>query len=165
MKYSDQVLLLVVVLLVVTNSIAELTGIVSYPKNPGHTVLVSVRCDDNNKLTTINKIFSNNQELDTKIYNFNTKKYALGTLIDFQYKCRWYDSILIDYFSTNDIIIPTVYNISMSRTLSLFFSGSWAGENVTRIDNIIQSKYWQLQLLSDNNVNSNLYYLVNTCVY
>ena len=163
MKFDNQLFILGILLIMVGNSVADLTGVVSYPKNPGSTVLVSVRFDDNNQLTTINKIFSSNQELDSKIYNFNTKRYALGILVDFQYKCQWYDSILTKYFDIDDIMVPTVYDVPMSRTLSLFFSGSWTGENVTRANNILQSDVWQLRILSSDETTSNLYYLLDTC--
>lgn len=163
MKFDSQLFILGILLIMVGNSVADLTGVVSYPKNPRDTVLLSVRFDNTNRLTIINKISSNNQELDTKFYNFNDKRYAVGVLIDFQYKCQWYDSIITDYFNVDDIMIPTVYNLSMSRSLSLFFGGFWDGENVTRTNNIVRSDSWQMQVLSVDKTTSNLYYLLDIC--
>lgn len=144
-------------------SLASLVGIVSYPKNPEDLLLLSVRFDDSSKLVGITKLFTGNQELESKIYNFNTKRYAVGVVNNFQYKCQWYDSILLDYFNVNDIMVPRTYNMTMSRILSIFFSGSWIGENVTRNNDTIQSDYWSLRVLSHNDYNDDLRPLSNVC--
>lgn len=141
-----------------------LTGIIHYPKESPNTVLVSARFDNVDKLTTINKMYSNKQEVDTELHSFSTKKYLAGLYVDFQYQRKWYDSILTDYFSVDDIMVPTVYNASMSRSLSLFFTGSWMNnENVTRDAFVIQSKYWQLKIITVDTIRDNLSYLLNTC--
>lgn len=141
----------------------DFISIVSYFKDPTDKVVCSVRFDDNNKLIAIDKLFSNGKEIDRKMYDFNSEKYLVGLLKDFQYKCTWYDSILLDYFSVNDIIKPVVYNTTMSRVLSIFFSGSWIGENLTRTDNIISCEYWKMEILSYSAINDDLSSLQNSC--
>lgn len=149
--------------LIVTLATADLLGLVYYPKYPSDAILCSVRFDDKNKILAIDKIYSDGREIDRKAYFFVTKVYTLGLIKDFKYSCKTYDSILDDYFTLEDITVPTIYNSSMSRALSIFFSGSWAGENVTRNSDTLVSEYWRMDILAHNSVVVDLIKWTESC--
>jgi len=161
-------ILLIIILLFITGVLSNLIGIVSF-NNVDDKILYIVKFDDINKLIMIDKIYSyvkdKDDEIEQKIYNFKTAKYLLGSVTNFTYSCKWYDSILLDYLSLKDIITPTKYNQSFSRELAILFTGSWIGEILIRKDNIIGCDLWKFQILSSNNEINNLINYNNSCNY
>ncbi len=146
---------LLFLILLLNQSLSNLVGIVTYTRNPNNKILVSAQFDDVHALIVHTKVYNDN-EVDTYVYNFITTTYLFNTCSVFNCSCKLYDSILVNYFNVSNIFETTQYNSRMSRTLSIFFTGSYIEENVQRIGNVIYSKYWRVDIFYNSTASDDL---------
>ena len=111
----------IILLLFVTGILANLIGIVSY-NNVKKKIIYVTKFDDINKIITADKIYSyienEEDEIEQRIYNFETNKYIVGSCTNFTCTNKCYDSIILNYFSLADIINTNKYN---ERIITLFY--------------------------------------------
>ena len=160
-------LIIVLLIIIYSNLITpNMMSIVTFPKNPFNVVFCSTTFDNINSLISIQKIeLSTPEYIESKFYDFQTKKYAISAIKNMVYcGCEWYDNIIDNYFSLNDILNSSqTFNSSMSRTLSIFFSGSWLGEIVSIDKNNIISPYWNMKILIYDKTKNNLSNMIGVC--
>lgn len=150
-------------ILLVYVSWGDLLGLVSYSQAPDRATQISMRFDDANKISAIDKISTKGGDIERKIYFFSAGNYLDGRVSELSYHIKCYESIIADYFTLDDVMTPVTYSVEMSRVLSIFFSGSSVGENITRIKNTLTSDYWSMKIIAYNKIPYDLSQYASFC--
>lgn len=146
-----------VVCLLILGGWCDLLTLVTFDKAPNSAVACITHFDDDAQIISIDKTYSDNRPLERKVYVFKGGYYNVAKMdMANNYSCVRYDSILTSYFSLRDILAPLSYGRDFSRTLSIFYSGSWLGEMVTRTGQNLKSDYWSMNIIAYNNASSDL---------